>query len=639
MYERFVFSVFLLFSFSIRFGINVEGISSDGDSRLLRCMKLKTQIGRKHPDSMPPYFNCSITKTSYIQDTVHVGTKLRNKLLQPSALLPMGTQQVSITHLKILINDVPKDEHGLVFKDICPDDRQNFGSLRKMTELRVLKSLQNHVPESEATVMYLKLCHNITSSFLDMSLAPTERILRMWSSIFFLRIWRLWISETGTGAKKSQSNDYIVKNNFISPNAYECIEMNGHGLLQLIIKFRDEGKPEQFLPVLFSSQACESTFRQFRSMATIYWTKINMTLLEIFNAVGRVELQNDIRFSKIPDVKFARTNIDMPQQISHDLPLNEEMCETIKLARDEAIKDATNFGMNISSNDTLACQLIPSVSRAVKPRGNVTAPLSLNDQLCDDVNRMQLQDSPKPTTHNPTTIRADLKLRDYTDQNIILNELSPFTQVTDKHGNSKVVRKSSIVWLLTTSKNKLSSDRLRCVQSKCIENANRSTASVSSTLEANMENSVVWKAEELNVGDWCFFTHECKNRSAYSVSKSFKKIRVGLVVAFKYIIGNNLKEKQYSWDNAPVRSNLKPSERRGIHVLATWYTYNENGSLDVLNAEKKHLFLDMEDYVATTRAIKRSSLGVLRIDVDSDHLCHFNQQLLYLTGMIQYFNI
>lgn len=163
----------------------MAGISADGDSRLLRCMKLKTQIGRQHPDGMPLYFNCSITKTLYIQDTEHVGTKLRNKLLQPSSLLPMGTKQVNISHLKILIKNATKDEHGLVLKDICPDDRQNFGSLQKITELRVRESLQKYVPESEGTAMYLELCQNITTAFLDTALMPTERIRRIWKSIFF----------------------------------------------------------------------------------------------------------------------------------------------------------------------------------------------------------------------------------------------------------------------------------------------------------------------------------------------------------------------------------------------------------------------------------------------------------------------
>lgn len=618
----------------------MRGISSDGDGRLLRCMKLKTKVGQGRPDSMPLYFNCSVTNIIYIQDTIHIGTKLRNKLLQPSSLIPLGTKQVSISHLKILIKNVPKDEHGLVLKDICPDDRQNYDSLRKTCKSRVLRSLQNFVPESEATVMYLRLCKNIASAFLDAKLKPTERIHKMWCSIFFLRIWRSWISEVEKDTNECQTNNYTVKNSFITANAYECIEINGHGLIQLVIKFRNEGKPEQFIPELYSSQACESTFRQFRSLSTIFWTKINMTLLEMFNSVGRVELLNDIRFFKIPNVKFARTNMDLSEAVTYDLPSNEEIFETIKMARDEAIRDAATFEMKISPTDILECQLRPAVLQTANPKKkiNVTGSPSQNEQLCDDVDRLHLQDSPSSTAQTLTTIRSDLKLRDYTDQNIILNELGPLTQVKDKHGNSKVVRKSSIVWLLETSKNKISSDRLRRVQSKCVENVNRAVASIPSTSEANLENSSIWEDEELNVGDWCFFIQPCKSRSATSKAKTIENLRVGLIVAFKYITGKTMKEKQYPWDNAPVRTNLKPSERRGIQVLATWYNYNENGLLDVPNAEKRHFFLDIENYIATTLAIKQVAPGIFKFDVDSVHLCHINQRLHSVIGMKIYYN-
>lgn len=321
----------------------------------------------------------------------------------------------------------------------------------------------------------------------------------------------------------------------------------------------------------------------------------------------------------------------MAQTTPYVLPSNEEIFETLKMAKRETIRFAAEFGIKISQRDTLPCQLVPSVPKAVNPKTNISAKLTHNEELCDDVDRLQIRDSSESTVHTQTAPFSDWNLRDYTDSNIVLNELSPFTQVKDKNGNSKVVRKSSIVWLLTTSKNKLSSDRLRRVQSKCIENANRSLASAFPTYGASMNHSYIWIATELNVGDWCYF-HQFQNRSTNSKAKVFENLRVGLVVAFKYITGRTLREKQYPWDNASVRTNLEPSERRGILVLATWYTYNENGSLDSINGEKKHLFLDMEDYVATTRAITRSPNGILKIDLDSVHLCQFNQELHSLIG-------
>lgn len=94
-----MFLIFYLIILS-RYGIEVAGISSDGDTRLLRCMKLETKIGKKHLNNMPLYFNCSLSKKLYVQDTIHIGTKLRNRLLKQSVILPMGNYQVSVSHLK-----------------------------------------------------------------------------------------------------------------------------------------------------------------------------------------------------------------------------------------------------------------------------------------------------------------------------------------------------------------------------------------------------------------------------------------------------------------------------------------------------------------------------------------------------------
>lgn len=51
---------------------------------------------------------------SYTQDTIHTVLKLRNRLLKASILMPMGYKQVTVTHLKLLINNTSKDIHGLV---------------------------------------------------------------------------------------------------------------------------------------------------------------------------------------------------------------------------------------------------------------------------------------------------------------------------------------------------------------------------------------------------------------------------------------------------------------------------------------------------------------------------------------------
>lgn len=286
----------------------------------------------------------------YIQDPIHIGTKLRNRLLKASICLPFGIKAISITHLKQLLTLVPKDKHGLVMFDISPDDRQNFKSLQKIMDKRVLNLLKTHVINSEATILYLKICNNVTSSFLDQHLAAIDRIYMMWHAIFVLRIWKNFII---------RSDLYNLEDNFISDNAFTCIEINGNNLIQLIITLRECGMPEMFLPCLFDSQTCERTFRQFRSMGTINWTRINFSLMELLHMVSRVDLQNDIIYDKLANiVKFPRVDQHSgPKNQTFEgtpnltLPSNDEIMEIIKRARQDAIQCTSEFGMSCEEID------------------------------------------------------------------------------------------------------------------------------------------------------------------------------------------------------------------------------------------------------------------------------------------------
>lgn len=118
-----------------------------------------------------------------VQDTIHIGTKLRNRLLNASVLLQIGNKIATIVHIKSLLNSVNKEYHGLVQSDIYPEDRQNFKSLEKIMDDRVIQALESHVPDCEATVAYLKLCKQITSSFTEENLDPIERIYRIWNAL------------------------------------------------------------------------------------------------------------------------------------------------------------------------------------------------------------------------------------------------------------------------------------------------------------------------------------------------------------------------------------------------------------------------------------------------------------------------
>lgn len=104
-----------------------------------------------------------------------------------------------------------------------------------------------------------------------------------------------------------------------------------------------------------------------------------------------------------------------------------------------------------------------------------------------------------------------------------------------------------------------------------------------------------------------------------------------MVLFIRYILGKTAKERQYSWNNAPVETKIEQSLRRGIEVLVSWYEYCESGRLVPLATEVKHFFKNIKDYVGTTKIIEQPSHEELK--VKSTQLIFLNQGLLDLLGI------
>lgn len=364
------------------------------------------------------------TEWIYAQDTIHIGTKLRNRLLKSDLLLPMGNSLVSISHLKMLLKSVPKSVHLLVRSDICPLDRQNYSSLEKMMSNKVIAALEKNVIASEATIMFLCLCKQITSSYLDDKMEPLERIYNIWHALYFFRAWRKWIT--------SPDNSYQLDENFITNNAYQCIEINAHSIIFAILKLRNSNKAHLFQTNLFSSQACEQTFRHMRSLGTQNFTKINFSLYELLHMVSRVELMNSISSKNNDKIFFPRSK---SQTNTFELPSDAEILATVKRAKREALENAKRFDIIFSASDIESTELKP-----INKTGNgaeARAEDYDDDEASDEDNDSQ----------------SSLQSReDDSSSNFIHVELD---------GSMQEIRKSRFVWLLIESKEKLSSDRLK----------------------------------------------------------------------------------------------------------------------------------------------------------------------------------
>lgn len=526
---------------------------------------------------------------SFIQDIIHLGTKMRNRMLKYSILLPMGNKQVSIAHLKILLNEVGKEVHGLVWSDLSTDDRQNFGSLQKVMDSRVLKALEKYVPDSEATVKYIELCKDITQSFLDVSLSPLERISMIWRSLYFCRAWRTWI--------KMHDNDtspvkYKLDDNFISDNAFTCLEINAYGLLHLITKLRDSGEPHLFLISLFSSQGCEALFRQFRSMSTANWTKINFTFHELLHMIGRVELMNEIAYFKLLNINFPRL-LQREKHKIFSLPSNEDIKYELDRALAHALSEAEKFGMSISPDDIRSCQL----SKGVLPYKKKKEQRRTWDEDSNKLHKMDF------THFRDCSVEIDGKL----------NESNRFIEVVNEEdGTVKYVRKSTVVWSILEGKNKSSNDRLVRVRQKIgmapDSGIKKSTPTQEPLPKITKIRDDLYISSEIGVGDWCIFKICRDNPNEYD---RLKNIIIGRVLCFKYINGKSEKEKQYSLDIAPIQSTS--SNKRGIEVLALWKDFKNNSSVEpMLNPS---FFVNIENYVAHFNSLDSFKMSEFKIAI------------------------
>lgn len=83
-----------------------------------------------------------------------------------------------------------KDKHLLTVSDLKPEDKMNFSSAEKMCSTNVLTILEN-IPNTHATIAYLKIMNYILTAFLNKEVNTEERIYKMLYSVFVLRIWKI----------------------------------------------------------------------------------------------------------------------------------------------------------------------------------------------------------------------------------------------------------------------------------------------------------------------------------------------------------------------------------------------------------------------------------------------------------------
>lgn len=425
-------------------GITVVSVSSDSDPKFNSAMKRISKIGTKS-NIFPKrdWFSCgSIIRLPFcVQDHIHIATKLRNLLLKTLCspeMLPFGNYYIKIEHLHYLIKNT-KDKHMLTASTLDPEDRQNYSSVERMCNERVINLLKTQVKNSMGTATYLELLRYIVDSYVDIGLSPLQRVRKIWYALFVIRIWRDYI--------KSHPN-FSITDNFMSTYSYSCIEMNAHSLVLIMLYLKDKNMPNLFTPQLYNSQVCEETFRQIRSFTTVYSTVANCSIKEIIGRLDKIQLQNDISLNSnflFPRSKSRPTTTDLEVI----LPTKEEICCEIEKCKLDAIKFSEQMGLvqskNVNKSNKLTCDV--SVYRGS--------------------NWVDVRDE---EIKKPLPKFGNIDLRDYSKQiaGKTIDETSSYVKLSCLK-KTMYVKKTSLCWFLRRDTYKLSSDRIVRVKSRFTE--------------------------------------------------------------------------------------------------------------------------------------------------------------------------
>lgn len=92
----------------------------------------------------------------------------------------LGEYTITTEHLRQLIKLNSKDKHCLTLADIDIRDKMKFRPTLKMIQPEVLIGLEEHIPNSKGTVLFLTIMRRIYKAFLDESLSVKDRVYEIW---------------------------------------------------------------------------------------------------------------------------------------------------------------------------------------------------------------------------------------------------------------------------------------------------------------------------------------------------------------------------------------------------------------------------------------------------------------------------
>ena len=333
-------------------GVKVLSFGADGAGAFLKAMINNSMLFQRCstsniPESWSFYFMARLFESGLnAQDLVHLLAKFRTRLLLPSNIIVLGNHPACSAHLNFVQSNYPKERHGLSLRALDVRDKQNYSSIGIILSDAVFQCLQevDGTLDVKGTIVYMNLMKDIRDAFLNKEISPSQRILLAWRSVFFLRIWRVWLKENGIDEK----------DHFVTNNIYICVELNCHLLLNLVYNVKSGVFPVESLRLWFiGSQACEELYRILRAMTPMFSTILNFSVKGVLQRIHNKNHLSTLESSE--ELSFPRAKRRLLQYKEEspctfavdDLDILEWVCK----AKQEAINTANKLGMTLPSYD------------------------------------------------------------------------------------------------------------------------------------------------------------------------------------------------------------------------------------------------------------------------------------------------
>ena len=605
----------------VKRGVKVISYGSDGAGPFLKAMLTETKLFTvSRSSNVPPSWTFYLMpelkeRGLYAQDDVHLLAKLCTRALGPSNIIVLGAENCVVTHLQYIFNHFGKERHGLTQQMLKNKDKQNYSKIAVLVGDDVTQCLEEVSPtiRAKGTIVYLGLMRRIRDAHFEKGISPLQRVSLLWEVVFFVRIWRCWLNE----------RDYSEKDHFITTNAYTCIELNAHLLLNMVYNVVVGIYPTDVLRVWFTgSQSCEQLFRLLRSMTPVFSTIINFTMkgmmerIHRLNYVSSIESTDNIIF---PRVKRRLLQLNEETEKTFQVPTVEDLERAIKKAKDAAIALASECKMDLDSyeDDHLngaTTELVEDAiendlededvqfdeTEAEKTDLDITQVTQIKEDLA--VIKLKKKKNVSLPTYIESTEKGTKSSHSYSSVN--KSKKTPFVEY-----KGAFIHKTTALYLLQEPF-QISNDRLLRVRS------NQPTH-LFSGLDTGQEGT----SSHVNIGDLCLFRQEIDN----------EKVLMGRVVSFSYMEGpKRVREYSSTYVNIDEYAKRKPDDR-DIGTFANWFARRVED--DVNDAELAFFeplelvfqagYLSMEYYIAkihessivcdpdATIAIKSTSLNTI----------------------------